>query len=75
MESDRNLPDHDALTVCTWCGAPLGQNVMPKQSAKLFCSRSCEIEGNFWIFQELCAIEITHELTHTPQPNLDPRDL
>jgi endogenous inhibitor of DNA gyrase (YacG/DUF329 family) len=69
MESDQHLPDYDALTVCTWCGAPLGQNEMPKQSATLFCSRRCQIEGNFWVFQELCAIEITN-----PQQNKDSRD-
>jgi hypothetical protein len=71
MESDRKLPDHDALNTCTWCGAPLGQNVMPPQSAKLFCSRSCEIEGKLWIFQELSVIEITH----TPLRDRDTRDL
>ncbi len=72
MESDdRHLPDYDALTNCTWCGAPLGQNAMPSQSAKVFCSRSCEIEGNFWVYQELCAIAITNP----PQPNKHPRNL
>ena len=71
MEPDQKPPDDiQALTVCTWCGEPLGQNVMPAKSAKLFCSRRCEIEGTFWVFQELCAIEITHP----PQPNEEPRD-
>jgi endogenous inhibitor of DNA gyrase (YacG/DUF329 family) len=59
MESDKSLPDDGALTVCTWCGAELGQNVMPAKSAKLFCSRRCEIDGNFWLFSEMCAIEVT----------------
>ncbi len=59
MESDKPIPDDGALNRCTWCGAKLGQNVMPAKSAKLFCSRRCEIEGNFWLFSEMCAIEIT----------------
>ncbi|MGA3125426.1 MAG: hypothetical protein ABSD13_01820 [Candidatus Korobacteraceae bacterium] len=59
MRSDRSLPEEGELTTCTWCGARLGQNVMPLQSAKVFCSRGCEIEGNFWLFQEFCSIEFT----------------
>jgi hypothetical protein len=76
MESDRHTPDYDALQVCTWCGAPLGQNAMPPQSSKLFCSRSCEIDGTFWIFQELSAIEVTHPQHLCPDPRdvVDPRD-
>jgi hypothetical protein len=35
---------------------------MPTRSASLFCSRRCEIEGNYWLFQELCVIEITRPL-------------
>jgi len=71
MQPDQKFPDDlGALTCCTWCGEPLGQNVMPARSATLFCSRKCEIEGNFWVFQELCAIEITHP----PQSNKDSRD-
>ncbi len=60
MQSDRYLPDESELSTCTWCGAQLGLNVMPKQSAKIFCSRHCEIEGNCWLFQEFSTIEITH---------------
>jgi len=59
MQCNRHLPDDDKLTTCTWCGAPLGRNVMPAHSAKVFCSRRCEIEGNFWLYQEMCVIEIT----------------
>jgi hypothetical protein len=33
---------------------------MPPHSAKVFCSRECEIDGNFWLYQELLMIEITH---------------
>jgi len=33
---------------------------MPAKSAKVFCSRRCEIEANFWLYQEMCVIEITH---------------
>jgi hypothetical protein len=33
---------------------------MPRSKAQYFCSRLCEIEASFWLFQELCAIEITH---------------
>jgi hypothetical protein len=60
MLPDPYLPEEGTLTTCTWCGAQLGQNVMPKRSASVFCSRRCEIEANFWLFQEMCAIEIIH---------------
>jgi len=60
MQSDRYLPDDGSLTNCTWCGAQLGQNVMPERSASVFCSRPCEIEANFWLYQEMHAIEIMH---------------
>jgi len=70
MESDKPTPEDAALTSCTWCGATLGQNVMPANSAKLFCSRRCEIEGSFWLFQEMCAIEITFP-THLSQGDRD----
>lgn len=33
---------------------------MPAKSAIVFCSRRCEIEANFWLYQEMCVIEITH---------------
>ena len=60
-----------ALTTCLWCNQPLGQkqSFMPRSKAGYFCSRLCEIEANFWLFQELCAIEITHP----PSPE-DPRE-
>jgi hypothetical protein len=35
---------------------------MPAHSASVFCSRRCEIEGNYWLYQELCVIEITRPL-------------
>ena len=44
---------------CTWCGAPLGHNVMPKTIAAVFCSRPCEIEANAWLYLEMCEIEVT----------------
>jgi hypothetical protein len=46
-------------TTCAWCGAPLGRNVMPKPIAAVFCSRSCEIEANSWLYLEMCEIEVT----------------
>jgi hypothetical protein len=49
----------DKLTACAWCGAALGQNVMPRPVAAVFCSRPCEIEANAWLYQEMCAIEVT----------------
>jgi len=60
MQTDRYLSDDSSLTTCTWCGAQLGQNVMPTSSAAVFCSRRCEIEANFWLYQEMCVIEITY---------------
>ena len=65
------MPDQDptedgASARCIWCGAPLGQNAMPPHSAQVFCSRRCEIDGNFWLYQELLVIEITH-----PQDSAD----
>jgi hypothetical protein len=60
MQSNRYLPEKSELPACAWCGAPLGQNVMPRASAKVFCSRACEIEGNCWLFRECCVIEVTH---------------
>jgi hypothetical protein len=60
MQPERHSPDEGELTRCVWCGAELGQNAMPPQSANVFCSRGCEIDGNFWLYQELLVIEITH---------------
>jgi endogenous inhibitor of DNA gyrase (YacG/DUF329 family) len=60
MQSDRYLPDYGTLTTCIWCGAQLGQSVMPNDSASLFCSHRCKIEANYWLYQEMCVIEITH---------------
>lgn len=60
MLPDPFLPDEGSLTTCTWCGGRLGQNVMPAGIATVFCSRRCEIEGNFWLYQEFCVIEMTH---------------
>jgi hypothetical protein len=60
MQSDRYLPDDGTLTTCTWCGAELGLNAVSKQSAAVFCSRKCEIEGHYWLYQEMCVIEITN---------------
>jgi hypothetical protein len=59
MQSDRYLPDDGSLTTCTWCGEQLGQSVMPARSSSVFCSRKCEIEGNFWLYTEMCVIEVT----------------
>lgn len=46
-------------TTCTWCGAPLGHNVMPKPVATVFCSHPCEIEAKAWLYLEMCEIEVT----------------
>jgi hypothetical protein len=69
MQSDRYLPDDGSLTTCTWCGAQLGRTVMPGRSAGVFCCRLCEIEGNYWLYQEMCVIEITHP--HSNEGNCD----
>lgn len=58
------LPDLDRycdaiLTSCIWCGSPLGRNVLPKPAAAVFCSHSCEIEANSWLYLEMCEIEVT----------------
>jgi hypothetical protein len=60
MLPDSYIHDEEPQTNCTWCGEMLHRNAMPQRSAGVFCSRRCEIEGNFWLFQEMCAIEITH---------------
>ncbi len=62
MIPDPYFPIEAELTVCTWCGEKLGKNEMPKRSAAVFCSRRCEIEANFWLYQEFCVIEITNPL-------------
>jgi hypothetical protein len=72
MYPNRYSSNEAALADCLWCRAPLGQDATPKNpkmKAQTFCSRRCEIEANFWLFQELCAIEITHP----PTPPEDPR--
>jgi hypothetical protein len=62
MQSNRYQPTNTGLDTCLWCNEPLGQrqSLMPRSKAQYFCSRLCEIEASFWLFQELCAIEITH---------------
>jgi hypothetical protein len=73
MPSNREQPMNVALTTCLWCYAPLGQqkqSLMPRSKAQYFCSRLCEIEASFWLFQELCAIE----LTHPPVSGEDPHE-
>jgi hypothetical protein len=45
---------------CIWCGTRLGKSTPPKIRPTGFCRRRCEIEAHFWLFQELCAIEITY---------------
>lgn len=59
MQSDRYSPDDSKLASCAWCGAELGPSALPAKAAAMFCSRRCEIESNFWLYAELCAIEIT----------------
>jgi hypothetical protein len=62
MPSNRYLPENAALATCLWCNQALGQkqSAMPRSKAHYFCSRLCEIEASFWLFQELCAIEISY---------------
>jgi len=63
MLPDPFLPEPEEpapSTKCTWCGEELGRNVVPARSATVFCTRRCEIEANFWLYQEMCVIEITH---------------
>ena len=62
MQSNRYSPLNTALATCLWCNTALkkSQNAGPKSKVYYFCSRRCEIEANFWLFQELCAIEITY---------------
>jgi hypothetical protein len=64
MQSDRYSPDDGKLSSCAWCSAEMGENALPAKSAAVFCSRRCEIEANFWLYAEMCAIEITHP-THS----------
>ena len=52
--------DYEALTGCAWCGDKLGQVTMPERSAAVFCSHRCEIEATFWLYQELCGIELSN---------------
>jgi hypothetical protein len=68
MQSDRYHPVDAAPSACTWCGAPLGQNVVPRRIATVFCSRPCEIEATFWLFQEMCVIEISQPPTSPEDP-------
>jgi len=44
---------------------------MPRGSAIVFCSRRCEIEANFWLYQEMCVIEITDPLQSTREDPCD----
>lgn len=74
MYPNRYSSNEAVLTECLWCRAPLAKigkphGAMPRIKATTFCSRRCEIEANFWLFQELCAIEITHP----PSSPEDPR--
>jgi hypothetical protein len=64
MHSDPRFHDDEEkkLTSCTWCGGVLGNSVLPARSAIVFCSRRCEIEANYWLYQEMCVIEITRPL-------------
>ena len=57
MLPDPYLPEEDTPTNCTWCGGKLGQSPLPAHSAIVFCSHQCEIEGNLWLYQEMCVIE------------------
>jgi hypothetical protein len=56
MRPNRQLP---GTTPCIWCSVGPGKRVAAANQSN-FCSRRCEIEANFWLFQELCEIEITH---------------
>jgi hypothetical protein len=70
MLSHPHLPDEGTLTTCTWCGGQLGKNVLPRGCAIVFCSRHCEIEANYWLYQEMCVIEVTHPGT-SPEADCD----
>ena len=77
MQTNRYQPTNTALDTCIWCNEPLGkkQSLMPRSKAQHFCSRLCEIEASFWLFQELCAIEITYPPASLEDPSLeDPFD-
>jgi hypothetical protein len=65
MSSGPENSDQERLHVCAWCGGAIGRECPPARGVALFCSRRCGIEAQFWLYQELCAIEI--ELGH-PRP-------
>ena len=74
MQSNRyHNPLNTALCTCLWCNSALKQskNAGPKSKVYYFCSRRCEIEANFWLFQELCAIEITHPPASLPPASFE----
>jgi recombinational DNA repair protein (RecF pathway) len=60
MDAEPHESADDLLTHCTWCGTPIAHNTVPAHLANIFCSRHCELEGNFWLLQEMCEIEINH---------------
>jgi hypothetical protein len=60
MVPEFRLPEEGSQRSCSWCGDVLGESLLPPEVAALFCSRRCEIEANFWLYQEMCAIEISH---------------
>jgi hypothetical protein len=60
MHPNRHRPRGAEPAPCIWCNVGLGKRTNPRTSPISFCSRRCEIEANFWLFQELCEIEITH---------------
>ena len=73
MQFNRYHSTETALGTCLWCNTALKQskNAGPQSKVCYFCSRRCEIEANFWLFQELCAIEITHPPASLPPASLE----
>ena len=60
MEAESHESAEDLLTHCTWCSTPIAHNTIPAHLANIFCSRRCELAGNFWLLQEMCEIEINY---------------
>ena len=73
MQSNHDDSVNTAQRTCLWCNTALKQKQNAGQRSKVyyFCSRRCEIEANFWLYQELCAIEITHPPATLPPASFE----
>jgi hypothetical protein len=60
MVPEFHNPEESPLNHCSWCGDGLSESLLPPEVTAAFCSRRCEIEANFWLYQQMCAIDIPH---------------